>query len=96
MKAHTAKHEAFAQLVKLEVDDWRKSSGDKLDELIIRNKRALDNGASLQNWFGYVRVRAQVSAMGIVNLVEKVEQGDLDIQQVEDAYQAGVFDVFGS
>ena len=93
VKAHTAKHEAFAQLVKLEVDDWRKSSGDKLDELIIRNKRALDNGASLQNWFGYVRVRAQVSAMGLVNLVEKVEQGDLDIQQVEDAYQAGVFDV---
>ena len=68
-------------------------SGDKLNELIIRNSRALNNDNTLQNWLDYVRVRRQVAEMGLANLAEKVEQGHIDIQQVEDAHQAGVFDI---
>jgi len=88
-----ASFEAFAQVVGLEANDWMNQSGDHIDDLIIRNSRALNNGDTLQNWLDYVRVRDQVAAMGFIKLVERVEQGDIDIQQVEDAHQAGVFDV---
>ena len=88
-----AKHEDFAQLVGLDADDWMNQSGDKLDELTIRNSRALNSGDTLQNWLAYVRVRRQVAAMGLINLAEKVEQGYIDIQNIEDAHQAGIFDI---
>jgi len=92
MEMQTAKHKAFAQRVKLEPDDWMKLSGDQLDKLITRNSRALNNSVTLLNWLDYVRVRDQVTAMGLVRLVTGIEQGDIDIQRVDDAYKAGVFD----
>lgn len=91
--SQTASYEAFAQLVGLEDSDWMNRSGDQIDDLIIRNCQALKNGDSLQNWLDYVRVRDQVAAMGLIGLAEMVEQGSIDIQQVEDAYKAGIFDV---
>ncbi|MCD4811438.1 hypothetical protein K8R14_02415 [bacterium] len=93
MESQTISYEAFAQLVELEASDWMNHSGDQIDDLIIRNSQALNNGNTLQNWLEYVRVRDQVAAMGLIKLAEMVEQGDIDIQQVEDAYQSGVFDV---
>ncbi|MBW2737395.1 MAG: DUF4011 domain-containing protein [Deltaproteobacteria bacterium] len=83
----------FKQLVGLEDSDWVNQSGDQIDNLITRNKLALNNGDTLQNWLDYVRVRDQLVAMGLVKLAEAVEQGIIDIQQVDDAYLAGVFDL---
>jgi len=93
VESQTASYEAFAQLVGLEDSDWMNRSGDQIDDLIIRNCQALKNGDSLQNWLDYVRVRDQVAAMGLIKLAEMVEKGSIDIQQVEDAYKAGIFDV---
>ncbi len=93
METQADTYQAFAQQVELEPDDWMQLSGDQLDELIIRNSRALNSSMTLQNWLDYVRVRDQVAAMGLVRLATAVEQGDIEIQQVDDAYQAGVFDV---
>lgn len=84
---------AFEQLVKLDARDWMTQSGDHIANLIKRNQLALDNGMTLQNWLDYVRVRDQVDAIGLVKLTSSVEQGDVDIQQVEDAYQATIFDL---
>jgi very-short-patch-repair endonuclease len=93
MDMQASKYEVFAKLVKLEDSDWMGRPGDKLKELIIKNGRALSGGETLQNWLDYVRVRDQVAAMGLANLAKRVEQGDLNIQQVKDAHQAGVFDM---
>jgi len=93
VESQTASYEAFAQLVGLEAIDWMNRSGDQIDDLIIRNNHALNNGDTLHNWLDYVRIRDQVAAMGLIKLAEIVEQGDINIQQVEDAYKAGVFDV---
>lgn len=87
------KYESFEQLSRLEANDWFKHSGDQIDKIIARNNLALDNGESLQNWLDYVRVRNQLAAMGLEKLAVTVEQGDLDITQVEDAHLAGVYDV---
>lgn len=93
MDSQTVSYEAFAQLVELEASDWMSHSGDQIADLIIRNNQALNNGDTLQNWLEYVQVRDKVAAMGLIKLAEMVEQGDIDIQQVEDAYQSGIFDV---
>lgn len=93
IKLQTDSYETFAQLVGLEAGDWMKHSGDQIEDLIIRNRQALNNCDTLQNWLDYVRVRHQVAAKGLIKLAEIVEQGDIDIQQVEYAYQSGVFDV---
>ncbi|MDO9567219.1 MAG: DUF4011 domain-containing protein [Candidatus Desulfaltia sp.] len=93
VESQTVSYEAFAQLVELEADDWMNHSGDQIDDLIVRNSQALNNGNTLQNWLDYVRVRDHVAARGLVKLAEMVEQGNIDIQQVQDAYKSGVFDV---
>ena len=89
----SASYDAFAQLVGLNAIDWMNHSGDQIDDLIIRNSQALDNAEALQNWLDYVRVRGHVVSMGLVKLVEAVEQGIIDIQHAKDAYQAGIFDI---
>jgi very-short-patch-repair endonuclease/DNA polymerase III delta prime subunit len=93
VEAQRAKYEAFDQLVGLKAIDWMTQTGDLIGNLITRNTLALNNGDKLQNWLDYIRVQNQVIAMGLGNLVERVEKGDIDIQQVEDAHQAGSFDM---
>jgi len=93
MDIQTSNYEFFEKLVKLDGSSWMGQRGDIIKELINKNSRAVNSGEMLQNWLDYVRVRDQVAEMGLVKLVERVEQGDLVIQQVEDAYQAGVFDM---
>ena len=93
VKSQTASYESFVQLVELEASDWMNRSGDIIDNLIIRNSEALNNGDALQNWLDYVRIRKQIGEMGLIKLAKMVEAGSIDIRQAEDAYKAGVFDV---
>lgn len=86
-------HEAYSALTQLDREAWMSQSGDRLDELVTRNRRALDAGETLQSWLDYVRLRDQVEALGMSRLADAVEKLEIGINQVEDAYQAGVFDV---
>ena len=88
-----SRHEAYSTLVHLDREAWMSRSGDRLDDLVTRNRRALDNGETLQNWLDYVRLRDQVEALGMSRLADAVEKSEIEIGEVEDAYQAGVFDV---
>jgi very-short-patch-repair endonuclease len=91
--SQSASFDGFKQLVALDSSAWMNQSGDHIDKLIARNQLAYDNGTTLQNWLDYVRVRDQLESMGLVRLADNVEQGHIDIEQVETAYQAGIFDV---
>jgi len=86
-------YDAFAAMVRLDRAGWTIHSGERIDELIPRNRLALDNGETLQNWLDYVRVRDQIEALGLGRLADGVERSEFEIEQVEDAYQAGIFDV---
>jgi len=86
-------YEAFKTLVQLDQASWTCQSGDHIDDLISRNQFALNNEETLQNWLDYVRVRDQLEALGLGKLADGVEKGEFDIEQVEDAYQAGIYDV---
>ncbi|MBL3527473.1 MAG: DUF4011 domain-containing protein [gamma proteobacterium endosymbiont of Lamellibrachia anaximandri] len=86
-------YEIFEDLVDLDRAGWMLLSGDRLDDLILRNQKALDNGETLQSWLDYVRVRDQVEEMGMGNLADSVDQGVIPIEQVNRAYLAGIYDV---
>ncbi len=91
--SQSASFDGFKQLVALDSSAWMNQSGDHIDKLIARNQLAYDNGTTLQNWLDYVRVRDQLESMGLDRLANCVEQGHIDIEQVEIAFQAGIFDV---
>ena len=86
-------YEAFKTLTRLDYDGWMAQNGEKIDNLIYRNQWALDSGESLQNWLDYVRVRDQLEALGLGRLAYCVGKNELAIVNVEDAYQASVFDL---
>ncbi|WP_143339701.1 AAA domain-containing protein [Ectothiorhodospira magna] len=93
LESEKSGYEAYSTLVQLDREAWMNRSGDHLDELVTRNQQALDNGETLQSWLDYVRLREQVEALGISRLADAVENSKIDIEQVEGAYQAGMFDV---
>jgi len=96
-RAATASQEescdSFKELVLLNWDGWTAQSGELIEDLIHRCQLALDNGGTLQSWLDYVRVREQLEGIGLGRLSDAVENNDIEIEQVEDAYQAGIFDL---
>ena len=93
IEGQAAKYKDFVGLTKLESNDWMRLSGDQLDRLITRNDVALNNMESLQNWLDYVRICDRLIDKGLVRLVKAVEHGDIDVNQMSNAYKAGVFDI---
>lgn len=93
MTAQSQSFDDFRVIVRLDPDDWTAHCGDHIGELISRNKLALDNGEALQNWLDYVRSREQLELLGLTALADAVERSDIQIEQVEDAYLAGIYDV---
>ena len=91
--AEESTYNDYADLVRLDRTAWLFDAGDNLDRLIARNQLALDNGEALQNWLDYVRVRDQLEALGMSQLADAVEKSEIQIDLVDNAYQAGIFDL---
>lgn len=85
--------DAFKELTKLDENRWKEQQGDSIHSLIKRNQRALNNVDSLESWLAYLREREGTNKEGLGKLVDCVEQGDIEVSQVESAYQAGIFDL---
>ena len=83
----------FSAVVHLDRNSWLVRCGERVDDLIPRNQRALENGHKLESWLDYIRSREQLEKLGLAVLAEAVESGDIQIDQVEEAYQAGIYDV---
>jgi len=85
--------DAYADLVRLDLAAWTQRSGEGFQQLIDRNQRALESGEALQSWLDYVRLRDQMEALGIGSLADAAERSEIRIDQVEEAYQAGIYDL---
>ena len=86
-------YETFATDVQLNRDYWQVHCGDRIDELILRNQLAMENSQMLGSWLDYVRSRQQLEKLGLTVLAQAVERGDIKINQVEEAYRAGIYDL---
>ena len=93
MNLQQESYKAFATMVSLYHVGWTVRSSERIDDLITRNQLALNNGETLQNWLDYVRVRNQLEALGLGRLADGVEHSEFEIEQVEDSYQAGIYDL---
>ena len=85
--------DAFKEQSQLDENRWNQHQGDSIYSLIKRNQRALDNVESLQSWLAYLQERECTNEAGLGKLVDCVEKGDIEVSQVESAYQAGIFDL---
>jgi len=83
----------YAGLVRLDRQAWLLHSGINIEKLFTRNQLALDNGETLQNWLDYIRLHDQIEALGMAGLLDAVEKSQIQIDQAEDAYKAGIFDL---
>ncbi|MEW8051420.1 MAG: DUF4011 domain-containing anti-phage protein Hhe [Candidatus Thiodiazotropha sp.] len=93
VESEKSTYDDYASLVCLDRTAWINHSCDRLDKLVVRNQLALGSGETLQNWLDYVRLCDQLEALGMERLADAVEKSEIEIDQVEDAYQAGIFDV---
>lgn len=85
--------DAFKERTQLDENRWNQWRGNSIHSLIKRNQRALDNVDSLQSWLDYLQERERTNEAGLGKLVDCVEKGDIEVSQVESAYQAGIFNL---
>jgi len=83
----------FQKIVALKERDWMGHANNEIDTIMVRNTQAIDNSDSLQDWLDYIRVRDQLATMGLSKLINSVEHGEINIMQIENAYQAGIYDL---
>jgi very-short-patch-repair endonuclease/archaellum component FlaC len=88
-----ASREAYVGLTHLDNNAWQARCDETLTSLIERNQVALDNGLYLQSWLDYIRAREQIENMGLGSLATAVEQSEIVISQIDEAHQAGVYDL---
>lgn len=91
--SHRRTLENFADIVALDHSAWITRCGDQVNALVKRNQAALDHPDALQNWLDYVRARDQLEDLGLVKLAERIEKAEIDIEQTDDAYNAGIYDL---
>ncbi|MFA7605603.1 MAG: DUF4011 domain-containing anti-phage protein Hhe [Rhodocyclaceae bacterium] len=93
LSAHREARDAFVALVDLDLPAWSAATGDHVAALLARNRLALDQGETLQNWLDYVRVRDRMRALGLGRLVDAIESRALAIEQLEPAALTGIHDL---
>lgn len=91
--SHNQNFGNFQKIVALKENDWMGHANSEINAIMLKNTKAIDNSDSLQNWLDYIRVRDQLATMGLSKLINSVEQGDINIMQIENAYQAGIYDL---
>ncbi|MBT4337030.1 MAG: DUF4011 domain-containing protein [Bacteroidetes bacterium] len=82
----------FSDFVNLKFEEWGYPE-ESIDEVIKKNTSANENSNSLQNWLDYIRVREQAIDIGLEKLISEVENDNLEIHIVDEAYKAGIFDL---
>ncbi|MCG8550680.1 MAG: AAA domain-containing protein [Desulfobacterales bacterium] len=87
------KFDAFKSIAQLNVEDWQCDSDSDVDVVISKNQRAITNKSALNNWLDYLRIKNQLFSMGLSCLLNEIEQGNIDITEIQDAYLAGVYDL---
>lgn len=75
----------------VKMPEWGESSQGLINKLITRNKSALDNPNWLDTWLEYIRLRTKMSAHGLGNMVEQLEESLISSKDLNDAVQLVIF-----
>jgi len=92
-KVENQRKSAFHELTQLDLSGWMAECSDNLENLINRNNYAMDHQNALTSWLDYVRVREPLLKMGFGKLVDAVEQNIISINQIENGFFAGIYDL---
>lgn len=93
LEAQKSSYTAFETMVDLEPDEWFGMGADHIQKMVRRNDTALKNLPYLENWLGYVRVKNRLGDTGYTALVSAIERGEIPVDNVEAAFNAGIYDL---
>lgn len=82
---------AFATEGDVDLSAWPEHSGDALGELIDRNQQALDHEDWMSDWLNYRRVRSALIPDGLGDFIRHLEEGALEVEQIEDITKAIIY-----
>lgn len=87
------RRDQFSALTELDLDAWQERTKGKLDGLRARNLAALQAPNWLSNWLDYVRLRYQVESLGFAFLAKTLEQGGIELKDIDAGYKLAVNDL---
>ena len=86
------KEQCFSEMVSLNSTVWHQGVKDDIEALIERNRYAASQPDWLATWVDFVRFRQVVEQLGFRNLLARIEEGLVNIQDIEDALHFGIYD----
>lgn len=64
----------------------------KIDELVLRNKKALEREDTLYDWLNFASEFLEAKKLKLGKVVKKVQDGEIDLGNFENAYKAMAYD----
>ena len=93
LESQATSKSGYSELVRMDAAGWMIQCGEKLEDLIRRNIKALENRELLVNWLDYIRIREHLSLIGFDCIAASIEKQALSIENLEAGYLAGVYDI---
>ncbi len=81
----------FKNLGEVNLSEWIDSSGDKINNIYIRNIEALNNPEWMNTWLGYVKLRKNLSSKGLINIIASLESEKIQAKELKDIIQLVIF-----
>ncbi len=77
----------FVKLGKVNLSEWFELSGDEINNILLRNRLALDNPNWLNTWLDYVRLREKLYSKGLNNIIDGLESEKIQTKDLKDILQ---------
>ena len=81
----------FKNLGEVTLSEWEVESGDKIDNIYLRNKSALDHPNWLNTWLDYVKLREKLCSKGLKNIIDGLESEKIQAKELNNIIQLVVF-----
>lgn len=86
-------YSAFEKRTQLDQNQWQKAcGGEQLTALMTRNQIALDYPEALSTWSELLRLSRRFEQLGLASLLDEVTRGELAIDNLHLAFNAGFYD----
>lgn len=77
----------FVEQGNIALNEWLDSSQGKINSLIEKNQKALENPNWLNTWIEYIRLKNKLSSQGLSNIISKLESNDINSENLNNVLQ---------
>ncbi len=91
-KEQTDRFSAFSTETNLDRQMWLKSTDSSLEQVLVRNQRAIEQPRWLNGWVNFTRNQDQMRDKGLKRIWDSVLSGVLAIEKVDEALSLAIYD----